>query len=1065
MTNVRRAPRAGPGGGTAQPQITADLPWVRLTFLSVVLGLLVALDQVSRLAASVLDAQGNAWPLSELMGPSAWVSRAGWVADFGGDALRRSCLTAYVLLDLLLVATYVAAGVVHARRRLDALSRRFVVAGVVGVAVLDLAEDVLALVVGHRRTVPVGLADALARLSTAKFVLGAVVVVVLAWGWSARRRGLARHRAGRAYESLRQHRLSVIPVVLLGVLLVAPGADILDQVPDVVRRWADGPANFFLEGGLGVVALVVLTGALFMLGRARTTLACRRLADESPTSATSATDPAAAGAGRPGLWLVAPAGILVVAAVLALAGAPVQWDRLLRFCAVPVLVWLASLGLRRLARSWRTRHGAPLWTDRVETSWTLVELQRLLVVGDVVALAVVALAAIGTVRAMTAVAVLEVFGLLPGSPYAVTILVVGALLVLAWWPLVGFVAQTLRRTQLLHRRSRLAQAARWLTPTPGRRDPAMLTRLPAVILTSSVLTFLGLGTLPGVASRGGVLFVLVLGLTALTGITAGASLVAGRYPAAEVFRAARLRSTPVVTLLLAAVVFAGEIDAGTPIHAVRSAAASVSAAPLTRRPDLPTTVRTWADAQLARGCTRRVEVGGRRVDVLPMVLLASEGGGIRAAYWTVQATRPLATDACAAHATVFSSGVSGGAVGLAVARYDADPTAVVRAMSSSRALANGLIGLLVRDFTYAATGVPLPLLDRSDPVEFVDRAGLIEDVWNSSTPTANGWRDRVFAAPSTSPTDAVRPVVGPVVLNSMSVGNACRVWVSEIALRATTEDVGGRGDGKIDCDTEGVSGLRSVDLLSAYSAAAPGTGVSDGSVGPGCLAGLRASTAALLAARFPYVTPSGRVGPCPRGGRTAPADQLVDGGYLEDTGLGTVGDTSDVWLPAVQQWNADHAGAPDGSGRVVVAPVVVYLDNHTGNDQHAPQRDITSEALLPPLAKLRAGSGAVANDATLQRAADAVEPERVCGPTDPVCRQALATLPHPVFRVFPGTRPQVAAPLGWILSESSRRSMDDGVAEQLATSCPPGETYAPRPLVCRDGSGTLRDLLGLVARP
>ena len=589
----------------------------------------------------------------------------------------------------------------------------------------------------------------------------------------------------------------------------------------------------------------------------------------------------------------------------------------------------------------------------------------------------------------------------------------------------------------------------------------MLTRLPAVVLGASVVTFVGLGTLPGVAAYGGVVFVFVLCVTALTGITAGASLVAGRYPAAEVFRALRLRSTPVVTLLLATAVFAGEVDAGTPIHAVRSAGGGAAAVTVAR-PDLAATVRTWADDQLARGCARPVAVDGQQVGVLPMVLLASAGGGIRATYWTVQATRPLARDDCAAHATVLSSGVSGGAVGLAVARYDTDPTTVVSSISGSRALATGLVGLLVRDFAYAATGIPLPLLDRGAQTAFVDRAGLIEDVWNASADAGSGWRDRVLAAPG-----PVRPEVGAVVLNSMSVGNACRVWVSEVALRPATEDVGVRGDGKIDCDAADASGVRSVDLLSAYGSPAPTSVAASPSASsrPGCLDGVRVTTAAMLAARFPYLTPSGRVGPCELGGRTAPPDQLVDGGYLENTGLGTLADLSDVWLPAVQQWNADHAGGADGTGRVVVAPVVVYLDNHTGNDQRAPQRDITSEALLPPLARLRAGSSGVADEQTLQRAADAVAPLRVCGPTDAVCRRALGSLEHPVFRVFPGTRPQVAAPLGWILSTASRRSMDDGVAEQLATSCPPFATYVPRRPICQDGSGTLGDLMGLLSRP
>lgn len=1045
---------AGPAG--SHEPLVAGLPWWRLTWVSVVLALLVAADQVSRLAANVLDAQGNAWSLAELMGPTAWVSRAGWVADFGGDALRRSSLTVYVVLDLVLAALYVTAALWWARRRFLGPGRHLVVGAVLTVAGLEVLADALALVAGHRDVVSTGLADTLARVSTIAWALGLLVVAVLAWGWLTRRRRSVAQQAGRAYETLRQHRLSLIPVVVLGLLFVGPGADILDQVPDVVRRWADGPGNFFVEGGLGVLSVLVLAAALFLLGRARTSLACRRLDDGLTPVPTSSR-------GRPGLWLVAPAALVLLAVGLRVAGADVQWDRLVRFCAVPVLVWASSLALRHLARRRYARHGTGLWRDRPEATWSVPELQRLLVVGDVVALSLVVLGAVGAIRAMTPVVVLQVFGLLPAGPYAVAVLALGSLVVLLGWPLAAAGLARLRVGPPTPRPTARARVVRWLTPTPGAREPAMLTRLPSVVLGSSVVTFVGLGTLPGVAARGGVIFVLLLCVTALTGLTAGASLVAGRYPAAEVFRALRLRSTPVVTLLLATAVFAGEVDAGTPIHAVRSAGAGAGAA-TAARPDLPTTVRDWADGQLARGCVRPVEVDGQQVGVLPMVLLASAGGGIRAAYWTVQATRPLADDDCAARATVLSSGVSGGAVGLAVARYDTDPTAVISSISSSRALATGLVGLLVRDFTYAATGIPLPLLDRGAEAAFVDRAGLIEDVWNASTDGGTGWRDRVFAAPGTAP---ARPEVGAVVLNSMSVGNACRVWVSEVALRPATEDVGARGDGKIDCDADDGSGVRSVDLLSAYGSPA-GTSVPAGpspSSQPGCLDGLRVTTAAMLAARFPYLTPSGRVGPCALPGRTAPPDQLVDGGYLENSGLGTLADLSDVWLPAVQQWNTEHAGAADGTGRVVVAPVVVYLDNHTGNDQRAPQRDITSEALLPPLARLRAGSGAVADEATLQRAADAVAPLRVCGPTDAVCQRALGSLAHPVFRVFPGTRPQVAAPLGWILSTASRRSMDDGVAEQLATSCPARETYLPRQPTCQDGSGTLGDLLGLVSRP
>ena len=191
----------GPGTSGSHEPLVAGLPWLRLTWVSVVLALLVAADQVSRLAANVLDAQGNAWSLAELTGPTAWVSRAGWVADFGGDELRRSCLTAYVVLDLVLAALYAVAALWWARRRFLGPGRRLVVGAVLGATGLEVLEDVLALVAGHRRVVGTGLADTLARLSTVTWGLGLLVAAVLAWGWLTRRRGSVARQAGRAYET------------------------------------------------------------------------------------------------------------------------------------------------------------------------------------------------------------------------------------------------------------------------------------------------------------------------------------------------------------------------------------------------------------------------------------------------------------------------------------------------------------------------------------------------------------------------------------------------------------------------------------------------------------------------------------------------------------------------------------------------------------------------------------------------------------------------------------------------------------------------------------------------
>ena len=65
-----------------------------------------------------------------------------------------------------------------------------------------------------------------------------------------------------------------------------------------------------------------------------------------------------------------------------------------------------------------------------------------------------------------------------------------------------------------------------------------------------------------------------------------------------------------------------------------------------------------------------------------------------------------------------------------------------------------------------------------------------------------------------------------------------------------------------------------------------------------CGISLSTSAAAMLAARFPFVTPSAAL--C----SAAAKQQLVDGGYIENTGVGTVADLAPQWLPLVRTHNS-----------------------------------------------------------------------------------------------------------------------------------------------------------------
>jgi hypothetical protein len=372
-------------------------------------------------------------------------------------------------------------------------------------------------------------------------------------------------------------------------------------------------------------------------------------------------------------------------------------------------------------------------------------------------------------------------------------------------------------------------------------------------------------------------------------------------------------------------------------------------------------------------------------------------------------------------------------VGLAVLRFNEKPGAVTESMADSRALSYGLIGLLVRDFVYAATGIPLPALDHNTDGAWIDRAGLMEDAWNIAgrAPGTTTWQDVQFSGPTAGRADPRQPITGSLILNSMSVGNACRIWVSEMELIPEATGAPPRSsDEKLDCDQAFMPGVRSVDLISRYGAF--GSAEHPGSGAAGCLYGLTASTAALLAARFPYVTPSGHVGECARQSGISPVDQLVDGGYLENTGLGTINDLADTWLDTVLAWNTEQLRQQHPH---LLVPLVAYLDNDSGTDKSAAKRDISNEFLLPPLARLRAGSGAVADEANLQRSSDLVAPDRICPLGDSDCIQAVESIPGRIYDVYPASRPQISAPLGWVLSTVSREAIADALNQQERTPC------------------------------
>ena len=138
----------------------------------------------------------------------------------------------------------------------------------------------------------------------------------------------------------------------------------------------------------------------------------------------------------------------------------------------------------------------------------------------------------------------------------------------------------------------------------------------------------------------------------------------------------------------------------------------------------------------------------------------------------------------------------------------------------------------MRDILAGANGVPVPRPGEADPWTWWDRAAIIEDGWNH----AGDWGRHPFL----SPAGALSPATGQLILNSTTVKDTCRVWVSQVDLGSTgTAENTTSYDEELSCDTGPVPAPRTIDLFKRYGPFVP-LHTED------CLGMISASTAALL---------------------------------------------------------------------------------------------------------------------------------------------------------------------------------------------------------------------------
>jgi hypothetical protein len=361
----------------------------------------------------------------------------------------------------------------------------------------------------------------------------------------------------------------------------------------------------------------------------------------------------------------------------------------------------------------------------------------------------------------------------------------------------------------------------------------------------------------------------------------------------------------------------------------------------------------------------------------PVIFVATEGGGVRAAYWTAAVLTSLTDTIPSFDDHTFAiSAVSGGALGSAV--YDA---LLIRRQATSTNLddyhAQGEQGslrlaakqVLSEDYlapTLAAMTQP-DLAQRFIPAPILpDRARALEGGWEHAWRTTierrDGTPDDTFAGGFLAMMRGREDHVPSLFLNGTIVETGQRIVASNL---------------HVDSDS-GEPLAESVDLFEAIGG------------------DVRVSTAVDNSTRFTYVSPAGtlRRAKNSNGGsplECAPGDRcehVVDGGYFENSGSATIADILDLLA------RSKHATR--------IRPHVIFIQFEMADPAPVKSERFANEVLAPVRALL-AVRGAHADLAK-------EELKEYVGPAN--------------YTSFSLVQTKAVFPLGWLLAHRTRNLMD-----------------------------------------
>ncbi|MBN4926677.1 hypothetical protein IEU95_07540 [Hoyosella rhizosphaerae] len=951
------------------------LPVVALVVSATLLGLVITMGELNRLIETA-HGLGRTADFSSVLVPTPWHDQRAWLvwSESGYGRAVQWWILAHTMAGLTVAGIVVGA----LWNLLPVISRpvRRAALTFVAVKVLEtLIVGVHALLLGGGSASPVLMGSG-ELIATAKWlsIVALSTAVVLTPGVVR----LTQQWVLRAARALWVQRLSAVLVLLLGGLGLVPARDILDQLPDVQRQWFESWAGLG-HASAATIGTIFVAFVLFTHGRFRSELAVQ------PYSTRASTY-------RP--WLVFPAALLVLAAVvqITLGSDFVEWATVAIVVTVPLVVVALSVAVRRSSPRSVGQKAAVSQRDAYDI-W---------IAGDVLAVALLLIAWLGLIRSLTAPVALLLSGLIPGTgalPFIVGLCIAWALALCT--PLIC--AALIRRAVVTGEPPTGVAVTRLLDPRCHSPAPgwllAFIVGVPIALLALAALLPLDVPPLLGVIGT----TIVTLGSWVL--LISFLTVHFQRHAPLPVFTALRLRETPFLTIVVIALVMTAYSTTTSDLHRVSSDAARAVDEPLTLSQLWDQWLETSSD------CDRIVPIpDGGTVSVRPMLLVAASGGGIRAAEWSAGVISAFGDHGCGSSAVLLSSGVSGGSVGLALTHTHGgassdDPLALTSTISRSDALAVALGGLASRDFVAGATGIRVPLI--GDNSTWRDRAALMSETWSTQEPALSG----------TSNTGHVMGPGGALIFNATDARTGCRAVLSQVELPAP--NIGGMVPASC-----GPAGLTDSEH-GALAQSAPSMIDLATRLGT-CMPDQSWASAALVSARFPWITPTAQFRGPHNDTCSGETFQLGDGGYSDPSGIATLVEIAPPLASRVLQHNiAVLANAADNEvPNTLIIPIVVHLDDSPVAEFTTLDSRPTSEVLAPLV--LLQGAGTVQNTTTtwMNRAAYSYG---VTCPTgiaqcDAAVEHVVGFLGANMVTIAPDTRPTLRSPLGWTLSELSRSS-------------------------------------------